>query len=173
MQLKPAVVVLLHLLDMVWDMAFLPLKPAIQVGLRAIGVFNRISPGGLGKACQQLVGQLPQSANQLERFASCFDGSSRASRPSARVQLQRLASRLGDNAAALYVAARFAIRKMVNDFVDAPAAGRRRGTATFSSGSLAAPPKAVPALARTIQASAAFRPVSPPTSEAVRRATRK
>ena len=84
MRLDPSFVVLLHLFDVVRDVALLQLDPVLESESRFLRILNRMRPDRLGNGNEKLVGHLAQAPNDFERFARALVEVARASRPSAR-----------------------------------------------------------------------------------------
>src|SRR5580704_18223209 len=88
-------------------------------------MFDSVRPDRVRKRREQLVRHLAKAANDLKRFARALMKISQRAGPTSCIKLQHWASRLGDEAAAANIGARFAVCEMKNRFVNAPLLRRR------------------------------------------------
>ena len=69
MRLEPCLVILTHLVDVVGDVAFLQIHPAIETDSAIARMANGAVPNFLGQGDEQLIGHLAQAANNFQGFA--------------------------------------------------------------------------------------------------------
>lgn len=122
---EPIPVVLLNLVDMVRDVAFLSLDPFFEADFAFLAMLERVQPHRLGKRHDQAVGHSAQSADNLERFSGTLMEIAQRGRPFLWVEIGNRYSRLCNQVAAANIGAGLAVRQMDDNFVDAPAIGRR------------------------------------------------
>ena len=115
----------MDLVDVMGDVPLLAVEPVFEEHFSTIRVFERVGPCRLREADEETVRHFAQPAHNLDRFAGALMEVAKRIRPADRVQLEKAAAGLGDERAALHVTACFTVRKMMNDFVDAPAVRRR------------------------------------------------
>src|SRR5271156_3858522 len=122
MRLEPCFVVLTHLVDVVGDVAFLQIHPAIEADSAVARVANGAVPNFLGQRDEQLIGHFAQAANNFQGFARALMKITERTSPARGAEFRRLADgRFSNVGAAAHVGAGFAIGEMQNNFVNAPA----------------------------------------------------
>jgi hypothetical protein len=118
---RPGNMVFLNLFDVVWNMAYLRIKPSVEGHDALLRMLSRMGPNWLGNITKNLMGHFAETRNQAERFARTLVKISEGAGPQRSVVDQSGRTRLGDELAAADVRFGFAIGEMQNDFVDAPA----------------------------------------------------
>ena len=101
-------------------MELLLVEPVLKVGLGAVGILNRMKPGVFGQIHKQFVRRFPQMMDYLKSFPHTLMKVTERVRPAGCIRPQSLASGLRDEHATLNISSGFAIRDVMNDFMDTP-----------------------------------------------------
>ena len=121
---RPSSVVFLNLFDVVWNMAYLRVKPSIKGHYALLWMLSCVGPNWLGNITKNLMRHFPETRNQAKGFARALVKITQGAGPQRSMVDQSGRTRLRDELAAADVRFGFAIGEVQNDFVDAPTTRR-------------------------------------------------
>ena len=125
MALKPNIIVVTHLVDVMGDMPLLQLHPLLKMDFARFRMEDLVHPYWLRQGNQELVGHPAEAADHLESFTRTLMKIAESAGPTARVKFHGRYSGLRDEISAKHIRAGFTVCKVKDNFVNAPAFARR------------------------------------------------